>query len=189
MNSKNSVRRGRVLFLIIIKGGGVIMKRFWRVWISSFDLFTPTTEKEMCMNCCQTMQAFCKTCINNGHLVPHRQRAKYVFTLLHVLQKQKGSVFFGIDKNVLEKIIRYALKPEPEKTTCSIVKLECKHMFHRHCYERWIMMGNYCVRCGNSNIKVPVSIKSRVRVPYYIHIEICTEKQMRADVKKRKIMH
>lgn len=161
------------------------MKRFWRVSFFSFDPCTPAREEDICNICWRTMQGFCRDCVEDGCLLPYRIDAKYIFTLLHVLQKRRDSVFFGLDKNVLEKIIRYALKPDPEKTTCSIVKLECEHMFHRHCYEKRIQRMPHCwYRCDLD--RVPISIKSRIRVPYYIHIEICTENQMNAT-KKRKI--
>lgn len=159
-----------------------------RVWYMKFlfGVSQDTYKIDSCAFCRSELSRICLDCPYN--IVSEEQKAtfKYIFMLLHILQKRRESLFYTVDKNIIEKIIKYCLTTNMENTLCSVVHLECNHAYHRHCFEKWIKKRSVCPLDNLPHV-MPVFISSTKRFPFVVSSCIMTENQILRREKRLKL--
>lgn len=159
-----------------------MQKRVWEVgFLSGVSLDKYIIDK--CAICSGNLSSLCCDCLPDSK--EFKDYAKYVFILLHVLRKRRDSIFYGIDKNVLEKIIRYSLITDLTETDCFVVQAECNHIFHTHCINKWLKKRPNCPLC-NMNFK-SICTSSTKRHPFVVYLRIMTENQIFRREKRLKL--
>jgi len=139
------------------------MKRVWNIYYKKGYCPYYNESVQCCAICRNPLEEYCFQCQADCKHTEYKEYAKYVFMTLHMLQKRSSSLFYKMDKNVLEIIIKYALEPDLIQSDCSVVFLKCYHIYHRHCFENWIQKhGGFCP-LDNSIQYIPIAIKYKKR--------------------------
>jgi len=133
-----------------------------RLWVNRIDY--GSSHKRLCINFCAICKNFlnkqcalCQSQIPKNNVNEHRQFMKYIWTFLLTEQRRPGSPFNILDINVISKLYKHCITGDYKKNDCSIVTLECNHIFHRHCFEQWIHKRLTCPLCS-WQIIMPIKI-------------------------------
>jgi hypothetical protein len=135
------------------------MKRVWRVaFPNPQPFYIPNVITDgSCYICGRKLELGCSSCCNTMES-EFKKYAKYIFMLLHVLQKRPGSLFYMMDKHILAMIIQRALTLSSINSPCSVIALQCDHTFHRHCFTKYLKTSND----NGKVLKCPLDISSEI---------------------------
>lgn len=141
-----------------------------RLWINRFDVGTSrkyfrsdyyrTNYGDKCAICRLDLNSSCLDCklqIDDEKINNFKNRAKYVWMFLLIEYKRKESPFNVFDLNIITRIYKHCIEGDYEDNECTIVLLKCKHVFHKHCFEKWIHKRLVCPLC-NGNVIMPKSM-------------------------------
>lgn len=142
------------------------MKR--RLWINRFACgkYCKTDRQSImvdtCAICRLTMSSTCIDCIcsvDNNIIESYKDHARYIWTFLLVQRNRNDSPFNVFDLNVISRIYKYCIEGDyTSNNDCTIVVLQCDHVYHKHCFEKWIHRRLCCPLCNGSTI-MPKSLK------------------------------
>ena len=139
-------------------------KRLWvhRIEQGKVTIWDGHTACAICRTEFKLLCVYCQENDPGDELKNHQQFMKYVWIFLLIEQKRPGSPFSMFDANVISKIYQFAISGCYTPTLCSLVTLECKHTFHRHCLEHWVFKYRQCPLCANNSI-MPIKIQNEKR--------------------------
>lgn len=116
-----------------------------------------------CAICRNRLDKLCTTCeVDKSDETKHAkhtqtQFSKYIWTFLLTEQRREDSPFNKFDTNVISKLYQYCTSGIGQLSNCLIVVLECKHRYHRHCFQKWTYRRRSCPLC-NSSIIMPIAV-------------------------------
>jgi hypothetical protein len=92
------------------------------------------------------------------NIVNELQRMWMIILLMH---KRKESIFYLLDKPLVSKMYSYVGKDIIYKTMnafkeratdgCKVVKLKCAHIYHEHCFLKWLAKRMVCPLCNGND--------------------------------------
>jgi hypothetical protein len=140
------------------------MKKVWRVFLDDNDLYTKKNDREdPCPICCIELSRWCIDCVVGTVPVLNIASVEQVWLFLLICNKRRDCLFAILDKHIITKIFKLYLRGTKINTTCSVVHLECYHVYHRHCFSQWIAKKQDCPLDGSFNI-MPIKISYDTRV-------------------------
>lgn len=136
-----------------------------RLWINRFNIgtsrkyFKSAYYKEnfgdRCAICRFNLEESCIDCklnIDNTSITTYKNRCEYIWMFLLVEYKRPDSLFYLFDLNIIAKIYTFCIEGDYIENDCTIVLLKCKHIFHKHCFEKWIHKRLLCPLCNGNEI-------------------------------------
>lgn len=97
----------------------------------------------------------------------HRKFMMWVWKFLLIEHKRKSSLFKLLDMNVISKVYEYAITSSVKlPNDCTILWLECGHVFHRHCFVKWTKRRLICP-LDNREDFIPVAIHPVKKKTYH----------------------
>lgn len=121
------------------------MIRVWRILtlpdvrITDDDNDGVIKEDSVCGICNKSLQEFCSdNCSTDNQFY-----AKFEYVWLFLLMSKKRNIF-KFDINVIVIIFEHYLTGHKKVTTCSVVEMECKCLYHRCCAEKRLNKRRVC---------------------------------------------
>lgn len=127
------------------------MKRVWKVktWES---VSNPRNAIDTCAICRGLIHLECIEC--NAQTTPRAQPLRWCRNTLMTLmccRNRESSPLRLLDVHIISLIFGFCIEKVECKTMCFIAQTGCGHMYHAHCFERWLRWlrkRQICPLCG-----------------------------------------
>lgn len=155
-------------------------------WVIEFK--KPTTfisQPYKCAICGEHLNNLCIDCFKNNQIID-QQKADLInkLYLMLLMRKQKSCIFSHIPRDAFNTICKMVLAtPDVMNEPCRIVKLECNHLFHRHCFVLWTRKRRGCPLDENTSI-IPIEVHNPKRQKVSAKLCIVTDDVMQYYAEK-----
>lgn len=123
-----------------------------------------------CIICRCKFDHYCVDCKKsiNENLDQNITTIDQISMVLLCMKNRKDCLFYKLDIHMLNKILQYVLYPEKLQRKCRLVILECGHVYHRHCWIKFVKKG-HCLYDDTEQV-IPIEIQDvkRYNIKYDI---------------------
>ncbi len=159
-------------------------KRRWVFQTKRFCAFKEQNHYSCCAICRCRVDHYCTDCRKRINNLDQGTTIDQMSMLLLCMKNRKDCLFNKLDIHLLCKMLEYILWPK-KMEKCRIATLECGHIYHRHCFEKWAKKCQVCP-LDNTPQLIPIKIQDidRYKIKYKILYITKVPKKSRFYIKK-----
>lgn len=118
------------------------------------------------------------------------RRCHDVWWLLLCAKRSRESPFWQLDVAVIVRIYRFAIQEIVVCMRCTLIQMSChpRHVFHRHCMERWMKRRPGLLTCplDNEVVSIPALTEAERYVTVYGHLVDCALYEESFETRRKK---